>query len=322
MSQEKVKEMRPVGELSESIAAQIALGVIDSLEAAEKDKQEDALEYCAQSLFDMIRMRTAEREKLPPHIVRWLVKDRTPRIRYITIRNHFDHVPDEDREKFYAEAEGDIKESSDLPVSMVYRTLIKIIMHVFKVLRDDELTVRLLQITKRSRGYDYTAIDKSMLRDMPLTCAYMCPENIYEMDETTDEHLTARLFHPDTEVRLKAVKWCLNQKVSTLRTNVLQPLHGGRKEVFTSKGKFTTILSPKQKNIKEILYDIIAEDPAPIIRLYLLRKISHNTTLAHLAAHDPHKGIREAAEKKVAIMANRREYSRKYNEKKAEEKRD
>lgn len=98
-------QLRSKDECEKQLAAELAVGAVNSIDSLIEKGHETACEYACQLLFDNLREKVATQENLPKRIVHHLLNDRCSAVRWAVIQNNWDTLTPEHQEEVIQEAE-------------------------------------------------------------------------------------------------------------------------------------------------------------------------------------------------------------------------
>jgi len=340
----KIPPLRSRIELEKQLAAQIAVGAIKSLEEAEEAGHIDALEYCAQMLFDNVRRRVASKKNLPLNIVLHLMEDRTPVVKFEVIQHNFDTLPEEYQNQVLNEIEYTLQQkdwgtyynrgSSEhycvrIIENIIATHYVRLTDHIYSMLAHKHA----IEINKQNGKL---SDDIQIELDNEL-------DKIYQGDIKLIKYLQVSQYNPDKQygyqhnnIRIEAPLRWLPKTCAALYTDKapIRMLHLVHPDINVRKNAVEITLDMKVKqlrrtfpesqhlerfntsHIKTEVYKIIAQDPDISIRRMLVNKINHEPTLTWMAQYDSDSLIRRKARLKAARAKKRAEYHTKYHERK------
>jgi len=295
-------KLRPRQECEAQLAAELAVGAVDSIDSLIERGHETACEYACQLLFDNLRESVARQKNLPVRIVRHLLNDRCESVRWFVIQNNWDALTPEHQEEIIQEAERVF--SNPKRKMYAYRgdpeyELKKIIKPLLKKAigdRDEKSALRYAAIIGIREVNDENEDFVHALKEMPEFFRLYWTEDFY------DKRADLILAHPDEEERMK----------------VLQKIMDKNKHP-SSLGDWRRILCPPRsgKHIKTEILKKFALDPSPAIRLQVAKN-STNPEVLEMLIYDSDNKVARVAQPRAIKFAKRAAYSKAYHEKKIE----
>jgi len=307
--------------LEEQLAAEIALGALESLDRAIENQHEVALEYGAQLLFNHIRCKVARQKNLPVHIACYLFFDRTPEVRYEIISRNFYSLPEDYQEAFLEETITKLNAMQD-PYPYTYDKyqpwyILENIRNSAITKDDDKLVARLTSVKHVVASPTECVPSQNLekLRKFPETVRICYDIQLHHVQANTS-FTTKTLYtpvlalaHPDESIRLQAVKDLVNLSAHDLRR---------RFSYYRNLAQEETGNPHRKGDIKKIIYPVIADDPSLQIRTFLVNNIRHASALQIIA--DKYKllnpELAKVAEKKYEQIQKRTEYAMNYQKRK------
>lgn len=327
--------LRNRDKLEEQIAAEIALGALNNLEGAIKNKHEAALEYGAQLLFNNIRLEIAQKSNLPTRIACYLLFDRELKIRHAVVDSNFFNLPEEFQEAYLTKTEqllikvekhteikhdvfGSPRTDVDYMVKCLKTLFIKSITN-----GNDALAHRILNMPHMDKIINqHIPGEPEQWRNLPKTIEFLY--NVHQDKHLPDDvkypyirkifPTEFGLVHPDEEVRFNTVKEALKLKSDDLRTAFREIDKKVNDKRYYHQGR--------KGNIKDAVFTFVADDPSLKVLRLIVSKVRQEKTLRKIAEKveisDP--DLAKKALKNADKIAKRTAYTIAYKEKKEAER--
>lgn len=296
-------ELRPRQECEEQLAAELAVGAVDSIDSLIERGHETACEYACQLLFDNLRERVARQKNLPVRIVNHLLNDRCASVRWAVIQNNWGALTPERQEQIIQEAERAFSNPKrekypyrgdpEYELKMIIKPLLKMAIGD----KDEKKALRYASIIGIREVNDDSEDFVDALKEMPeFFRLYWADHGIY------GSRADLILAHPDEEERMKVL-----QKIMDKNTRP-RSLDGWR-EALSTKGT--------GKHIKTEVLKKFALDPSPAIRLQIAKNSTNPEVLAMLI-YDSDNEVARVAQPRAIKFTKRAAYSKAYHEKRIE----
>ena len=302
---EEIKELRPKDVCEQQLAAELAVGAVDSIDSLIEQGHEVACEYACQLLFDNLREKVAKQSNLPVRIVQHLLKDRCENVRLTIIETNWNSLTKEQQEEFICEAEKHFSVDEKKKNSWSFRDNDKTrsIEYTIKTLlkaalkdRNESTALRYMKIYGLRGGLPIPKDELiSTLKDMPeIFKVYWNNTSPY------GRRIDLILANPDEEVRMKEI-----QKILAKETYI-ENLKDWRKVVGDTYNKLKT----------EILKLWVA-DPSEAIRKFIATTTT-DVSILEMLSTDASKVISQIAYPRYVKFQKRAKYSKAYNKRKQE----
>ncbi len=300
--------------LEEQLAAEIALGVLKSLDTAIENQHEVALEYGAQLLFNNIRSKIALQKNLPPQIACYLFFDRDQTIRFQAISENFYSLPEDYQEAFLEETSATLELIKEYPYYRAdngyeERYILEKIRNSAIRKNDDKLTARLTAIKFVVRPIE-CAPSKNLeeLKKFPETVKVCYDMQLKENSQRKIYTRELALVHSDESIRFQAIQELIACSATELRKQFRQFSETAAEEVIDYRHRY------RKGDVKKVAYLAVADDPSLRIRTFLVNNIRHAEVLQIIA--DRYKLINpdlaEIAKKRGERIKRRTEYTMNY----------
>jgi hypothetical protein len=304
--------------LEEQIGAEIALGVLASLDDAIEHNHEAALEYGAQILFDDVRKKIAVLPTLPQHIACYLFFDRNPEIQKIILMQHFLTLPEEYQNAYLDEAIDKLNSLDKEPEYYRRGSLEEKQLYYYKevlqqirrraIANNDKLAAKLSQV---KFILDYSCrefgTDLEILRKLPETIK-VC-YSLQQGNKNRAVRQEMAVTHPDENIRVDAVKDVIKMNSTRLRNEFPFYAEKVQRKIYKARG-----YQLYKGDIKKVVYLALADDPSSAVKSIIVNNINHKEVLLILAEKylttDPQ--LSRIAKQRGAQITQRANYSKAY----------
>lgn len=295
-------KLRPRQECEEQLAAELAVGAVDSIDSLIERGHETACEYACQLLFDNLRESVARQKNLPVRIVHHLLNDRCASIRWAVIQNNWGALTPERQEEIIQEAERVFSNPKrkmyayrgdpEYELKMIIKPLLKMAIGD----RDEKNALRYVSIISMNEVRDSEEDFVYALKEMPKFFVLYWDANVY------GRRADLILAHPDAEERMKVLQKVIDKNTSPRSLNDWRRVLG-----TTGTGK----------QIKTEILKKFALDPSPAIRLQVAKN-STNPEVLEMLIYDSDNEVAKVAQPRAIKFSKRAAYSKAYHEKRIE----
>lgn len=298
------EQIRSRDECEQQLTMELALGAATSIDKLVKQGHETACEYVCQLPFDSLRKEVAIRPGLPNRIVQHLLKDPKEAIRLTVAKSNWETLTNEQQNNIAEQVTQALRKEKEkhngmLPywgsnVINMSKGIVEKLLSIALEARNSSLAQQYFE-TLDSPSLPYAGVELiKTFREMPDFCKYY-------WDTQRLAYREAILAHPDEAVRLEEVRKILNKHTKTSSLSMWRNLEGR--------------LPFRPANLKEGILHLWVKDPSEKIRKYIV-ETSTNVEVLKRLSEDESPTIARKAHINFKRYQKRREYSRKYNERK------
>jgi len=296
MSEEK---LRSRDECEKQLAAELAVGAVDSIDSLISRGHETACEYGCQLLFEGVRKKVAERTNLPIRIARHLANDRCGEVRLAIYKSNWASLTPEQQEAFVQGVEQ--KRALNWQESGILTTITKLAI----ANGEEQNAIRYISIIHADNSW-------SGLRNLFGTCSLeeiqvlsKLPKLLDFLWKTAPRSIDPRLIliNTDEAVRMEELQKVLRETPGELKSRWWTAVRNHR---------------IRRESIKITILKLFANDPSAKIRKTIVEKCTNPGVLS-LFVDDSDPTIAKLATTFKTKYEKRAAYSKAYHLKKQQE---